>query len=301
MNSKLVVIIAAVAAVTMSVFAEPSPGSAVPQADKVEIPSEAKNLTPGEQLRYVTGGFVNDKREAIGKIVLFTAQNRVSDTNLFIVASSLEVNTRIMFSLHRIPSFSLDKAEVLMKENKANVGVFLIEDDKFPIAFSVFPELKCSVVNVAILARDNPPLAKILDRASKEIIRGFCMAMGVGYSKTAKGAMQKLDNVKDLDDMLYNGFPLETLTAIQRQAPAFGISLARRAFYRNAVWEGWAPPPADKAQRYVFDRVMSGKDPFPPGIKKEAIVPGAPASKVKKADDAEAAKKFKNDFPDFAK
>ena len=67
-----------------------------------------------EQLRMKTGGFVYDKRQATGRLVIVNAQKRVSEQPVLAEVSQLERDCMMLTCLVSRDSFDLSRATEVM-------------------------------------------------------------------------------------------------------------------------------------------------------------------------------------------
>lgn len=118
-------------------------------------------------------------------------------------------------------------------------------------ALAIYPEERIAVVNCARLGdAGGAPFARRLER---EIWRAICFVGGTGYSASRNSLVQPVFSLEELDAIESKGV---NMTTIQQFGPMFerhGVRKGSKVTYRNAVRQGWAPPPTNDLQRAVWD------------------------------------------------
>jgi len=205
-----------------------------------------------------TGGWVYNESVARGTFVFVNMQKRVSPNVLVAVASMLKQKCMILVSVKELQSGTLtfSSADKLLAETGGKLAAFVIDDAALP-ALLVAPDSRWAIINIAPLASDSAKDEIVSNRLTKEMMRAFCMLFGVGNTMANRGPMQKISTLKDLDDILLKGLANESVSSVQRHAPNYGFSPIKRAFYRQAVQEGWAPAPTNDYQKAIWDKVHS--------------------------------------------
>ena len=208
-----------------------------------------------EKFMKATGGFMVDKRNAVGFVALINGQSRVSADFVKARAAKLEKNIWLSVN-YSVPgkALTLDGIDKAVKDSKGNVAIVLIDNKEWPALINI-PESKCAVVNVAALSKDCKDNVMLESRLSKEIARAFCFALVVPYSTRPGGTMDIITSMSDLDKVLVDGIGLDLMPFIERSAERFGIKRFKRTTYRKACEEGWAPAPANEYQKAIWDKV----------------------------------------------
>ena len=160
-------------------------------------------------------------------------------------------------------------AEDALKQPKTANVLLVVKDDKLPTLLCA-PENAWAILNVKKLADDFPPAAVLKARAAKELNRAFAFTFASGLSLTQPSVMAPVHSMVDLDAIRTSALDPESLAKIQIANQARGVETVRRATYKRAAIEGWAPPPTNDIQRAILEEV---KNPD---------------------------KKFKKDFPEFS-
>ena len=132
------------------------------------------------------------------------------------------------------------------------------ESPKGP-ALCVYPEERVAVVNAARLSIGVLEDEEREVRVVKEIWRSIGFLTGVGYASTPQSVMQPVVSPVELDVNEWQIINPMDFNQIGQFSAKFGGVRGRRVFYRNAVREGWAPPPTNDIQRTVWERVMAEK------------------------------------------
>lgn len=244
MKSLVMAVIVAIAAASLSA-ADPSS----PALDKKE-----QGRINREKFVKATGGFIIDKRNAVGHASIINSQKRLKVSFLKAKAEALEKNVWF-FVKYSEPSkpIALDGIEDAVKEAGGKASVILLEAERLP-TLMVLPESRCAIVNVTELAKGCKDDAALEERASKEITRAFCFAFGAGYSSRAGGVMDPITSMTDLDLVLVDVIGLDVLPEVSRFAEQFGIVRFKRSTYLKACQEGWAAAPTNDVQKAIWEQ-----------------------------------------------
>ena len=207
-----------------------------------------------EKFVKATGGFMVDRRNAVGHAAIISAQKRLKESFLKTKAAALEKNVwfAVKYSEPSKP-VAIDSIEDAVKESGGKASVVLLEADNLP-TLMVLPESRCAIVNVAELAKGCNDDAALEERASKEITRAFCFAFGAGYSSRAGGVLDPITSLDELDKILVDAIGLDVLPAVSRSAEQFGIGRFKRTTYLKACQEGWAPAPTNDVQKAIWEQ-----------------------------------------------
>ncbi len=205
--------------------------------------------------------------ERHGGIVIFEArgamggvncQSRLSITNLTDKLNELKRLTRMNLNL---VDGKFDLADVKIPSPNS-IALFVVDDPKLPMSL-VSVESKWGMLNVEKLCSDNPSEAKLKSRFAKEFVRIAVMTFGGGVSQYRGSPLQPVFSVEDLDAVINDGMTIDATTALMRNLNKLGIQQTKRATYRRACEEGWAPAPTNKWQRAVFEQVKADKERGP--------------------------------------
>ncbi len=208
-----------------------------------------------EKFMKATGGFMVDKRKAVGSVALVNGQKRVSAE--FVKARAARLEKNVWLSVNYLAPdkpITLDGIDETVRESKGNVAVVLMDVEGLPALLSI-PESKCAVVNVAALSKGCKDNSILESRLSKEIARAFCFALVINYSGRPGGVMDPITAVSELDKVLVDRIGLDLMPFIERSAERFGIKRFKRSTYLRACEEGWAPAPTNEIQKAIWDKV----------------------------------------------
>lgn len=150
--------------------------------------------------------------------------------------------------------------------NTAGV-VALVEDEKFP-GLVIRPEDHMAIVNVMKLKKDAPSAEVLALRVRKEMWRGFGYAMGAANSTYQPCVMRDIQSLEDLDEKPIAIISPEPLMRLDPALKKLGLAQVRRATYKRACEEGWAPAPTNDWQKAVWQKVKAEQSEAPTkGIK----------------------------------
>ncbi|MBO7483279.1 MAG: hypothetical protein J6U17_05290 [Kiritimatiellae bacterium] len=228
--------------------------AAVVQAEGAEN-AATNGMDKAERLRKATGGFVLDRREAKGRVGFVNMQSRVSRDVLSAGAQALESEFMLHVDvLDREASGTADIAELgkVASESGLDFAV-VVADADIPMSMMLAPEQKYGIVNVRMLAKDNPPQDTLERRLRKEMARSMSLLFGSGYTVLHRSTLSPASTLAELDELPSGRLPAETSSVVQRMATEnFGFKLFRRAFYIKALQEGWAPEPKGEYQKALW-------------------------------------------------
>ena len=140
-----------------------------------------------------------------------------------------------------------------LADNTAGAWVF-VEDDDINPALLVAPEEAWARVNVRKLKADNPDVGKLNARVAKEIWRGAAIAMGGSDGQVQPSLMRSIKNLKMLDVAPAMPTP-DTFNKMMSFTKDREFGIIKRATYRAACKQGWAPAPTNDLQRAIWDKV----------------------------------------------
>lgn len=203
-----------------------------------------------------SGGFIYDTRSAQGSIAIIDAQKTVSGEYIRKhgkrIEAALAIPVRCVDFASPVGFSNLDEA---IAAATGSVSVVVTECDVLPALVSV-PEKKCVLVNVKALSIDAPSAEKIRERTLKEIARAVCFCFVINYSGSQGSVMDPIFSLEELDKMLVDNVSVAQKMHIEKSsAQFFGMRQYRRTTYAKACQEGWAPPPSDKYQKAIWDKM----------------------------------------------
>lgn len=135
------------------------------------------------------------------------------------------------------------------------VVVTVLNDPTSDTTILVAPEQNWATLNVNPLLRDKPSAEVLASRIHKEVWRATAMAMGAANSMTQPCLLRQINTLRELDhtkNMLPSPQPINNMIEV---ADKLGIVRIRRATYRRACQEGWAPAPTNDVQKAIWDQV----------------------------------------------
>lgn len=255
-------LIVAFSIVAVASLAEPQgPSTAMPivrsRNGKVLTQEELRKREEARlAIKESSGGFIYDTRSAQGFIAIIDAQKKVPGEHIRKHAKRIEAALAIPvkcvdFSSH----VGFSNLDVAIAAATGSVSVVVTECDALPALISI-PEKKCVLVNVAALSIDSPNSEKIKERTLKEIARAVCFCFVINYSGSQGSVMDPVFSLEELDKMLVDNVSVAQKMHIEKSsAQFFGMRQYKRTTYAKACQEGWAPPPADKYQQAIWDKM----------------------------------------------
>lgn len=202
------------------------------------------------------GGVLTHKGN--GKMAIVNCQKRIDGKIFDAKIGELRHMTRMEVEL--MPGvFNLENVNI---PTSSQIALFIIEKSGYP-ASMVAAESRWAVLNVAPLLEDGPSEAVIKSRMNKEFVRVAVMLFGGSVSQYRGSPLQPVFNVKMLDEVKGESFTVDAMGTLVRNLTALGFTQTKRATYRRACEEGWAPAPTNEFQRVVFDQVKREKERGP--------------------------------------
>lgn len=137
-------------------------------------------------------------------------------------------------------------------DGRCGAAVVLFADPEAP-RLLVAPEECWAAINVAKLAEDKPDTQKLARRMKQEFWRAACMTLGAYVSMQQPCLLTQIGSNEDLDKNVCVIPSIEVLPKTKASAKARGIVPGRRAVYRKACQEGWAPAPTNDVQKAIWN------------------------------------------------
>ena len=228
-----------------------------------EPAADVKTMTPEQRKAYGlqmreknTGGFIR-KRDALpGKVYVFNAQKSIPE-------KTFDESIKGVFKLMKCPyevreigdKVGVSTAGDILASQKAEVGVFIVDEAENKVPMLVAPESRWAIVNVAALKTDNPKPAFFEARANKELVRAILYVCGGANSQYPDSLMRAIVKPADLDKIPSANPPLDVVSRSFAYLPQFGISPNAYTTYRKACQEGWAPAPTNEYQKAIWDKI----------------------------------------------
>lgn len=218
-----------------------SPGAKAPL-------TEAEKEARRAEFYRKTGGLISQPGSNSGKIVFINAQERYPDAALKVAVDRLAASYKMDMVISHAPSMEAKDAAAAIKKMGGASGVAVLSLDPALPALMVFPDERCSVVNVAAIPADADPSV-----LRKQLLRGFAAASGALYSQVPITIMSSFDNMKKLAAVPSEEIPADVGLRVRNALRENGVKPYRITTYKHACREGWAPQPKDEAQKAVWD------------------------------------------------
>lgn len=198
-----------------------------------------------------------DRPDALpGKIFIVNAQKTVAMTNMSSAIAIIKSNTNVR-NLEIVEGKGVTPmtAAEEVKKLGASAAIFLVECDKCSTTMLVAPENRWAILNVGALKADGAAQAYCDARARKELVRTFLMLTGAIDSNYPNSLMSFIGSVKDLDKLPNENPPLDVVGRTRNYLPKMGVEARRKATYRQACKEGWAPAPTNDVQKAIWNEL----------------------------------------------
>ena len=196
-----------------------------------------------------TGGKVLVPGSMKGKIVYVNAQTRAPRSMLEQNAATFGEATK--FSIE-VADGSFDFPSPAIQ---GQASLFVVDDENLPPLLAA-PESRWVMVNVAPLAKGAGAKPQFFAaRVQKELTRGFSLLAGAqnsGYPDALVGCVTKPE---DLDRFADCRLPIDVMNRFAPYLKGYGITPKVYSTYKKACEEGWAPQPANDAQRKIWEQV----------------------------------------------
>jgi len=251
-------IIAALAVATgLTAFAKFTPEQqAAIKAGKEKIaklsPEERAARRAQREMKHF-GGFIIKEGSGSGRVAYVNATKRVDAK--WLADELAEIEDLLGITLAVVPSdakVTVANAGKELLRSKSEMAVFLVEDDALPVML-VAPESDWAILNVAALAKDGPDDKKFRERLAKEIWRVFGNLCGAADSEMGC-VLSPVNTIEDLDALPTKYICPEPMNPIRNHLRHSGVKPYRRATYKEACREGWAPQPTNEFQKAIWDQ-----------------------------------------------
>ena len=211
------------------------------------------------------GGIVTNRAPG-SAIALIDLRKDKSDVGLDRLAAQMQEACRVPFAvLRQDPANALQSAKAALAKTKDYGVALVLYSDANPDTptLSAFPEDRIALVNDAKLTQDATPEAAA-SRIRIELWRAACFAAG-GVNTTVPHCV--LTNLvlgpADLDTLPSRMANPQACDQIFRSAEKLGLGRVITAPYRVACIQGWAPAPANDAQKAIDAEVKAAKAKAP--------------------------------------
>ena len=208
------------------------------------------------------GGIVVQEQDS--KIIrIVNAQRRVNEDVLAPVRENMGRILNMPVEIASLEAATANDAVAKgFKLPKTGAVVAIVATKETP-ALIVAPEEGWATINVTALADDLPPENVLAERLKKEIWRAAALAVGGCISYTQPCLLAPVAKPSDLDTLKLENPSPEAIMKMCNAAPSRGIKAIKKATYRRACQEGWAPPPTNEFQKAIWERVKADKERGP--------------------------------------
>ena len=242
MRNKLKMLVGATMAVNLlCAFA----GDEATDADK-----EASRAAAKEKILRQTGGIV--EREEQGEILIVDWQTKVAFEEIEKQAEALRFATHVKVRCVRegMPKNGLDITD-LKPPQGSSAALFVVNEPKMPMSL-VAVEAKWGLVNVAKLDTSK--------RFAVEFARVATLTFGAGASQLKGSCMQTVTSAQDLDKIIDARYKYDAVISLMKNLQGLGVMPKRKASYKKACQEGWAPQPTNEYQRAIWNQINAIPD-----------------------------------------
>lgn len=254
--NKIILTFLSVMALSVS-YAEPRTMKAKRDVAQQTSPKEIQQRQKvREAILESVGGFVYDKRVAVGSVAVVDSQKKVTKESVIKHLSRIEsvLTLKIKYTQVNTP-IDFPCLDSALSAASGTVSVVLTDVAGLPALISL-PEKRCVLVNIADLAKDGVAQEKVQERLMKEMSRAFCFAFVIGYCGAPGTVMDPITTLKELDSLLVDNVSVAQKMHVEKSsAKFFGMRPYKRVPYLKACQEGWAEKPTDKYQKAIWDKV----------------------------------------------
>ena len=128
---------------------------------------------------------------------------------------------------------------------KADFAVFVIESEELPVLLTS-PEERWAIVNSKKCGS--------ADRTVKETLKAFACIAGAATGDNP-GTILSTKGPAELDLITRPELSFDVLNRITRHLESYGVTPEKRANYRTACREGWAPQPTNDVEKAIWEKV----------------------------------------------
>ena len=200
------------------------------------------------------GGMVRKEGSMAGRIVIVDAQTKVDGDAFKDALEQLRKTLRMDITIAKGNPVTLTTAPGEFKKTRANMALFIVEDDSIPGTILFMPENGWGILNIAPLAA-GAGKEKFVSRVVKETIRAFALVAGGANSQYPHSLMGPVTKPEDLDAIDSSRLPADMQARIFNYAEGFGVKPYIQTTYLNACREGWAPAPTNEFQKAIWDKI----------------------------------------------
>lgn len=198
-----------------------------------------------------TGGILKRPGTQKGRIVFLNCQSAVDNTIILKSASNFEKELSYGIEVEK-GSFDIRNPKIV-----GEATLFIVNDANLP-KMLVAPEDRWAMVNVAHLSA--PDIGVFNSRVSKELSRGLALLAGGFLSQFQQTLTECVTSPDQLDKYHDWRLPFDTLQKMKSYLKGYGLSPFEPVTYRDACYEGWAPPPKDEVQKAIMKEEVAYRE-----------------------------------------
>lgn len=198
-----------------------------------------------------TGGILKRPGTQKGRIVFLNCQSAADDAIILKSASNFEKELSYGIEVER-GSFDIKNPRIA-----GEATLFIVNDANLP-KMLVAPEDRWAMVNVAHLSAPDPNV--FCSRVSKELSRGLALLAGGFLSQFQQTLTECVTSPEQLDKYHDWRLPFDTLQKMKSYLKGYGLSPFEPVTYRDACYEGWAPPPKDETQKAIMKEEVAYRE-----------------------------------------
>lgn len=181
-----------------------------------------------------------------GVITFVNAQSRAKEEWISSSIEYLKRETNFKIALAK-GSFNLAKPVLV-----GDFSIYIVDSPDLPRTL-IAPVDRWAMMNVSRIAIDKEQFFEA--RTKKEISRVFASLCGGMSSNYALSLVSGMPTPEKLDRVPNSNLPLDVVSRMPAYMQAFGVTPAEMHSYRKACQEGWAPPPTNKIEKIIWDKV----------------------------------------------
>ena len=246
---------AAVAFICAASYAD----NATPSADTntaSTVATEKRKLTPEERKARIqlsmmkrNGGIVRDKRDMAGSFKVINAQDKIGNDKLAGYLSDVEDSALFELKLESAQPKSVTLATIdkALEASKADVAVFIIEDDMLP-GLLVAPENRWAVINIKPYAGEFQTL-----RVGRELARAVAYVGGAACDGFGMSLMGAITEPQQLDNFKSSRLNFETAGKMAIYLKELGVRPFSKITYRETCRLGFAAQPTNEYQQAIWN------------------------------------------------
>jgi len=209
-----------------------------------------------------TGGFINYPMKP-PYIYLFDTQSRIPEEIGKKVAESMQSLAGLpVINRHLMESIKMVDLEKYLTETNCAAIILLCDCDEYP-PMLIAPEARWAIVNVSALIEGNISEQQKSERIQKELWRAFGYLLGAANSMFEHCVLKPVFKPEDLDKIKIDSLCPEPFPKIREHSERMGIKPVRKATYRIACMQGWAPMPTNSIQKAIWEEVKAKKAATP--------------------------------------